>query len=109
MILSVLSVAVKTAVPVVVDLRRAATTPDPLEAPEAGEIVSLAPRLDASVTFLPASGVMAASNKVTVMVEVVVPSAGSVPSEAATVEFTSVVPDVTDLLYSTLSILTAPS
>jgi hypothetical protein len=79
-------VALKTAVPVVVDRTVKVTVPDALEAPDAAEIVSTAPRLEARVTVLPATGLPLASCKLTVMVEVVEPSAGIEFGAAATVE-----------------------
>jgi len=84
--LSVVSVAVKTGVPVVADFTLNVTTPVSLEGPEAAEMVSVAPRLEANVTVLPATGLLVASFKVTVMVEVVTPSLATVVGLAATVE-----------------------
>jgi hypothetical protein len=49
-------VAVKTGEPGVVEVTANVTTPEPLEAPEASEIVSVAPRLDTNVTVLPEMG-----------------------------------------------------
>ena len=83
---SVVSVAVKTGVPAVMEETVKVTTPAMLEAPEAAETVSVAPRLDASVTILPASGVLLPSFKVTVMVVVPVPLATSEPGDAVTVD-----------------------
>ena len=54
--MSVESVAVKTGAPAVVDVTVKVTTPEPLDAPEAAEIVSVAPRLEARVTVLPETG-----------------------------------------------------
>jgi hypothetical protein len=80
-------VAVKTGVPTVVDFTLKIATPEALDVPEAGEIVSVpGARLDASVTVLPATGLLPAFNKVTVMVAVLTPSARSEVGEAATVE-----------------------
>ena len=50
---SVESVAVKTGAPAVVDLTVKVTTPEPSEAPEAAEMVSVAPRLEDRVTVFP--------------------------------------------------------
>ena len=66
--------AVKAGALVVGDFRRR-QDPEPSDAPEAAEIVSVAPRLEASVTVLPETGFEFASFKVTVIVEVVLPSA----------------------------------
>ena len=83
---SVVTVAVKTGEPGVVDFTVKVTTPEASEVPEAAEIVSLAPRLEARDTVLEATGVPPPSLRVTVMVEVVAPSAGTEPGVAATVE-----------------------
>jgi len=74
--LSVVSVAVKTAMPGVVDCTVKVTIPDGLEGPDATEIASAAPRLEVRVMVLPGTGLLLASCKLTVMVAVVVPSAG---------------------------------
>jgi hypothetical protein len=84
--LSSVSVAVKTGVPAVVEVTVKVTTPKTLESPEAAEIVSVAPRLEASVTVLPDMGLLLASSKVTVIVEVVMPSHAMVRGLATTVE-----------------------
>ena len=83
---SVVSVAVKTGAPVVVDVTVKVTTPEPSEAPEAAEIVSVAPRLEARVTVLPETGLELASLSVTVIVEVVLPSATTEAGLALTVD-----------------------
>ena len=83
---SVESVAVKTGAPVVIDVTVKVTTPEPLEAPEAAEIVSVAPRLEASVTVLPETGFEFTSFRVTVTVEVVLPSATTEVGLALTVD-----------------------
>ena len=83
---SVTSVALKTAMPGVVDCTVKVTIPDALEVPEAAEIISAAPRLEASETVLPATGLPLASCKLTVIVAVVEPSAGIEFGTAATVE-----------------------
>ena len=85
-IVSVVSVAVKTGAPVVLDLTVKVTTPEPSEAPEAAEIVSVAPRLEARVTVLPETGFEFASLRVTVTVEVVLPSARTEVGLATTVD-----------------------
>ena len=74
-IVSVESVAVKTGAPAVVDVTVKVTTPEPSDKPEAAEMVSVAPRLEARVTVLPETGLELAFFRVTVMVEVVLPSA----------------------------------
>jgi hypothetical protein len=84
--LSVVSVAVKTAESTVVDFAVKVTTPFVPEVPEAGKIVSVAPRLEASVTVLPETGRLLESFKVTVMVAVLIPSLATVIGMAATVE-----------------------
>ena len=87
---SVVSVAVKTGAPAVVDLTVKVTTPEPSEAPEAAEIVSVAPRLEARVTVFPATGLELASLSVTVIVEVVLPSATTEAGLALTVDWAAV-------------------
>ena len=67
-----------------VDLTVNVTTPEAPERPEAAEIVSVAPRLEASVTVLPATAFPYASRSVTVTVDVVEPSATIEAGEAAT-------------------------
>lgn len=62
------------------------TTPKALELPDAAEIVSVPPRLDERVTVLPETGFPFASFKVTVIVEVVLPSAATDVGESLTVE-----------------------
>jgi len=83
---SVTSVAVKTEEPAVEDFTMKVTTPETLESPEAADIVSSAGRLEARVTVLPGSGLLAASRNVTVMVEVVTPSLATDVGLAATVD-----------------------
>ena len=89
-LLSVVSVAVNTDEPTVDDLTVKVTTPKELEAPEAAEIVSVAPRLDARVTVFPETGFPFTSFRVTVMVEVAVPFATTEVGEAATVDCAAV-------------------
>ena len=86
MIATLSAVAERTGVPTVVDFTVNVTTPEALETPEAPEIVSVAPRLDASVTVLPEIAVLLLSFTVTVTVEVVEPSAITDAGEASTVE-----------------------
>jgi hypothetical protein len=83
---SLVSVAVNTAGPAVVDFTVKVTTPFVSEVPDAGEIVSVAPRLEASVTVLPAARLLPESFKVTVMVAVLTPSLATVMGMATTVE-----------------------
>ena len=73
--------------PAVAELTAKVTTPLVLETPEVGEMVSGGvPRLDARVTVLPETAVPPESFKVTVIVEVVLPSAVTELGSAATVE-----------------------
>ena len=65
------------------------TFPAALEGPEAAEIVSVGPRSEASVTVLPATGLPLASFRVTVIVDVLTPFAGTEAGLADTVEFAS--------------------
>jgi hypothetical protein len=51
------------------------TTPDPFEGPEAAEMVSVTPRLEESEIVFPARAVPTPSLTVTVIVEVLTPSA----------------------------------
>ena len=88
-------VAVKVASPAVAELTAKATTPLGLVAPEVGEMVSGGvPRLETSSTVFPQTAVPLASFKVTTIVEVALPSAGTELGAAATVE---------------LAVLTAPA
>jgi hypothetical protein len=82
----VVSVADKVAVPARVDLTVKVTTPEAFEAPDAAEIVSDAPRLEAKVTVFPATGLLFESSRVTVTVEVDIPLAVTEDGEALTVE-----------------------
>ena len=83
---SVTSVAVKPGEPGVEDLTVKVTMPEASESPEAAEIVSVGPRLEASVTALPETAAPPLSFNVTVMVEVLTPSARCEVGEAVTVE-----------------------
>lgn len=102
---SVVSVAVKTGAPAVDDFTVKVTTPEASLAPEASEIVSVAPRLDTSVTVLFVTALLLPSFKVTVIVERVVPSASTEVGSATTVEAAALAPKVTPgfVLSSTLS------
>jgi hypothetical protein len=91
-IVSVVSVAVKVAIPAWVDLAVKVTTPLALEEPELGAIVSVPPRLELRETVFPETGLLLESSKVTVIVEVVVPSATNDEGEAATVETEALTP-----------------
>jgi hypothetical protein len=72
--------------PAVVDFTVKVATPEALVVPETVVIVSLAPRLEARVTVLPETGFEVESFKVTVTVEVVVPSAVTEVGLALTVD-----------------------
>ena len=81
-----MSVAVNVDNSATVDLTVKVTTPELLEDPEAADIVSFPLLLEASVTVLPETGLPWASFKVTVIVEVVEPSAVTEAGEAPTVD-----------------------
>jgi len=88
---SELSVAVKTSVAAVVDFTVNVTTPEALEVPEAAEIVGLPePEVFARVTVLPLTALPLTSFNVTVMVEVVLPSATTLVGKAVTVDCAAV-------------------
>lgn len=61
--------------PAVVLVTVKVTTPEALDAPDATEIASLAPRLEVSVTVFPETGLELPSFKVTVIVDIAVPFA----------------------------------
>lgn len=82
---SVLSVAVNVAVPATVPLVVKVATPLPFVVPETVVIVFATP-VEARVTVLPETGLEAASFKVTVIVDVVVPSAAIEVGFAVTVD-----------------------
>ena len=82
---SVVSVAVKVADPPTVDKTVKVTTPEGGVFVEAGEIVT-PPRLEPRLIVFPTSGFALASFRVTEMVEVVEPSAGTEVGLATTVE-----------------------
>jgi len=85
--LSVVSVAVKTSVPSVVDFTVNVTTPDASLRPDAALIVGVpGPLVCASATVFPATGLPFASFNVTVIVEVAVPSATTDVGDAVTVD-----------------------
>ena len=99
---SVGSVAVKTGDPGVVDVTVKVTTPVGPVGPEAAEIVSVAPRLEARATVLPRAGELPASNNVTVTVEVLMPSAVTEVGAAATVDLAALAGGVTAVLLVTV-------
>ena len=79
--------AVKTAVPMVVDLTVKVAMPELLVVPFMVVMTGLpGPEVLASVTLLPAMGLLLASLRVTVMVEVAEPSANTALGAATTVE-----------------------
>ncbi len=78
--------ALIVAVPIVVDLTEPVICPLAFVVPEGCTIVSVAPREELNVTMAPGTGLLLLSRTVTVMVEVVVPSATTLVGEAATVE-----------------------
>jgi hypothetical protein len=83
--LSLVSVAVKTSAAAVVDVTVNVTTPESLLGPDAALIVGEPePEVLASVTVLPETGLLSTSFKVTVIVEVVEPSAVTEVGEADT-------------------------
>jgi hypothetical protein len=83
---SVESEAVYVEDPAVVDFTVKVTTPDASEEPEAAETVSVAARLDESVTALPGTGAPLTVRSVTVTVALAEPSATTVAGIVATVE-----------------------
>ena len=103
---SVVSVAVKTSAPAVVDFTVKVTTPEALLAPEGALMVGVpGPEVFARLTVLPATGLPLASFRVTVIVEVVLPSAMTEVGDALTVDcaaetgpgVTVIVPESTDV------------
>ena len=84
--LSVVSVAVSVLVPAVVDLTVPVVCPAALVGAAGWVTVSRAPREDVRVTVLPLTGLLLASHKVTVMVEVATPSPVTVAGLAVTVD-----------------------
>src|SRR6478609_9056100 len=102
---SVVSVAVKTSAPAVVDFTVKVTTPEALLLPEGALIVGApGPEVFARLTVLPDTGLPLASFRVTVIVEVVLPSAMTEVGDALTVDcaaetgpgVTVIVPESTD-------------
>jgi hypothetical protein len=83
---SVVSVAVSVLGPAVVDRTVPVVCPLALVAAAGCPIVSVAPREEANVTVLPLTGLLFASRNVTVIVDVVVPSAVTVVGLAVTVD-----------------------
>ena len=84
---SVVSVAWKTSAPAVVDFTVKVTTPKASLDPDAALIVGEpGPEDFARVTVLPDTGLLLASSRVTVTVEVALPSAVTEMGEATTVE-----------------------
>jgi hypothetical protein len=83
---SVVSVAVSVLGPAVVDRTVPVVCPAALVTAAGCTIVSVAPRDDAKVTVLPLTGLLLASRKVIVIVDVVVPSATTDVGLATTVE-----------------------
>jgi len=85
--LSVVSVAVKTSAPAVVDFTVNVTTPEASLGPDAGLIVGVpGPLVFAKVTVFPGTVFPFASFSVTVMVDVVEPSATTEVGDAVIVE-----------------------
>jgi hypothetical protein len=80
------SIAVIAVVPAVVDRTVPVVCPFASVTAAGWTIVSVAPREEANVTFLPATGLLFASRSVMVIVAVVVPSATTVTGLAATVD-----------------------
>src|SRR5215471_14175467 len=85
--LSVVSVAAKVSKPVLADFTVKVATPEALVVPETVVIVGApGPEVWARVTVLPETGLLFASFKVTVIVEVVVPSAATEAGDGETVD-----------------------
>jgi hypothetical protein len=85
--LSLESLAVKVAIPAVVDFAVKVTTPFASEVvPATAAMVSVAPLLEVSATVLPATGLLLLSSRVTVIVEEDEPFATTVVGERVTVE-----------------------
>jgi hypothetical protein len=93
---SVVSVALKTSIPAVVDLTVKVTWPAPSLGPEAALMVGVpGPEDFARVTVLPETATLVLSFKVTVIVEIVAPSAAIGVGDAPTVDCAAVAPKVT--------------
>ena len=86
MTVSVVSTAVNTGAPAVSEVTVKVTTPLELEAPEAAEMVSVAPLEEARVTVLPETRFELESLRVTVIVEAVLPFAVTDVGLEATVD-----------------------
>ena len=82
---AVVSVAVKTSAPAVIELTVNVATPETSVVPETVVIAGV-PDVLASVTLLPETGLPFASFKVTVIVEMVKPSATTDVGDATTVD-----------------------
>jgi hypothetical protein len=98
---SVVSVAVSVLVPAMVERTVPVVWPAALVGATGWTRVSVAPREEASVTALPLTGLLFASRKVMVIVEVVVPSAVTVVGLATTVD---VVADTAPAPHVTLEV-----
>jgi hypothetical protein len=84
---SSVSVAAKMSAPAVVDFTVKVTTPEPSLGPEAALMMGEpGPEDFARVTVLPETGLLLASSRVTVTVEVALPSAVTEMGDATTVE-----------------------
>jgi len=85
--LSIVSVAVKTSAPAVVDVTVNVTTPDASLGPDAALIVGIpGPDVFANVTVFPGTGLPFASFNVTVIVDCATPSANTEVGAAVTVD-----------------------
>jgi hypothetical protein len=105
-IASVVSVAVSVLVPTVAERTVPVVWPLALVTAAGCTMVSVAPREDASVTVLPATGMLLASRRVTVIVDVVVPSATTVVGLAVTVD---VVADTAPAVHVTFDVGGSPA
>jgi hypothetical protein len=104
--LSVVSVAVSVLVPAVVDCTVPVVCPLALVGVAGCTRVSVAPREDARVTVFPLTGLLLASRKVMVIVEVVVPSATTVVGLAVTAD---VVADTAPTVHVTFDVGGSPA
>jgi hypothetical protein len=103
-VVSVVSVAVKTSAPAVVDFTVNVATPEASVIPETVVIVGVpGPDVLASVTLLPETGLLFTSFKVTVIVEVAEPSATTDVGNATTVD----VPALTEPVVSVVVVVAA--
>jgi hypothetical protein len=94
---SVVSVAVSVLVPAVVDPTVPVVCPAAFVTAAGWTIVSVAPREDAKVTVLPATGLLLPSRRVIVIVDVTTPSATTVVGLAVTVEVVADTPPMTNV------------